>query len=164
VLLFRNTFLGDKNVIRNFVFISAILLFSAVVYTQNEEPGNTQEFEQYRPRIIEIYGKLKPTVKKIVAILKNVNSKEKLEEHRNNIIEEIKIMVPDAIRLQTLAKSFPQDKQFAFIMWTINVDPEMGKVSIELRTERNRIKQIPGCAEIMKEIDAKAKEYGRQRQ
>jgi len=142
--------------------ITILSVICSFVYSNEQQNSqNTAEFEPYRAEVLKIMGELKPGVKMIIQIFGRINTREQLVMERKAIIRTVIQFNPVAYKLIRLRDRVDNNKRFAFMMWVNSVDQEMMNLSKEMRQGKQRITQIPGCQEIMNEIDSEVRTHAR---
>jgi len=129
-----------------------------------EQTANTQEFEPYRSEVKAAAAQLKPGVIKLTKIFKAIQSKNQFLSAKTEIINTVKKYNSVALKLQKIRNKLSPDKHFAFMVWALSVDPEMTRLSNEMRNQKRRVAQLPGCKEIMTQIDNEVRAHFRQLQ
>lgn len=143
------------------VIIILSVICSFVYSNEQQNSQNTAEFEPYRAEVLKIMGELKPGVKMIIQIFGRINTKEQLMMERKAIIRTVIQFNPVAHKLMQIRDRLAESKRFAFMMWANSIDPELSRLSHEMRQGKQRITQIPGCQEIMNEIDSEVRTHAR---
>jgi hypothetical protein len=142
------------------LFSTAFLLFFtfSVFSAERRTPVN-KEFNMHKPEVLKFINTIKPSLKNVVNILKQINSKADLIDKRSSLVNELKNLILKTKSINKLTRTINKKKRFAFLFWMLSLDKEYTALAISVRKEKKRIEKLPGCKPILKDIDKEFKIY-----